>query len=150
VAASIRADRLVRLLAAFEPPNRFGGSTEVPMPVYFRLVELVDDDDPVYADNGLSAGEGGSLVVFTRTRVVLVTAVQNDFEVSAFRRRDLDRIALGSGGAWNGDYGQSWPEGRSIVLTYASGIDLTLPLAPRKASELAAFLPALLADLEAG
>ncbi len=143
--------RLGRLSRALE--RQTFGAPEVPMPFYWRLVELLDDaaEELPYADYAIVRdAEGrptsGRIVVFASTRVIVLDVQTDDVIVVTIPRRALGCLELG-GENWDGEY-HRWPPGRTIGLRYGLDLHVTLPLSEARPHLLGPLLAALLVDLE--
>jgi hypothetical protein len=150
---------------------RQGYGNQFPMHVLWRMAAFVADDEIVYADAHIQAGEGrtatGVAVAFTANRVVQATFTDAPVEetekgtstatCSVWSRRHLQSVATAESAegspdwAWYHQWAASVPSYGRLHLAYAQGQALTLPLDPghRDGERLSPLLGGLLEDLSA-
>lgn len=150
---------------------RLRDSRDVTVHALRRLTALINGEPIVYAEHALAGGPAhlsGTIVVLTERRVIFAELTnapvrQSDPEaggtvkVRAWARRTLIELEAPASGnsdwAWSEDWDEPWPNRRTqMVLRYAGGTDLTLPLNADTAlrSDLPRLLPLLLGVLLEG
>lgn len=168
MADDVRRDRAKALFDAMG----LGYGGRFPLHVLFRMALFIHDESIVYAGARLIPDEDrhrapvtGEAVAFTATRVVHATfagaAVDDEPAREAagtascrvWARGSLVSCAVPEGDdwAWHHEWPSLVPPGAQIVLEYAGGTTLSLPLDPddRRGAKLEALLAGLLANLDA-
>lgn len=139
-----------------------GGFDGAPSHPAAQVGALAGDESLVFLEvhlerqgvDGIPSGPWvGRVVAFTPTRAILVDVWPEDTTAAAWRRADLVRLSLEGGNlAWAVAADGLLPPGATVLLSYARGDLMALPLNPtvqHRSRAAGEFLPSLLEDLAA-